>query len=63
MTYGATIPQETDTLKTPSGNAVIVLDNVHKTYDLGEVQVHALRGVSLESIAATTTANCRTLLF
>ena len=28
--------------------AVIRLDNVHKTYDLGEVQVHALRGVSLE---------------
>lgn len=28
--------------------AVIRLDGVHKTYDLGEVQVHALRGVSLE---------------
>ena len=28
--------------------AVIRLENVHKTYDLGEVQVHALRGVSLE---------------
>ncbi|HEX9761082.1 MAG TPA: ABC transporter ATP-binding protein [Candidatus Acidoferrales bacterium] len=26
---------------------VIVLDHVHKTYDLGEVQVHALRGVTL----------------
>jgi putative ABC transport system ATP-binding protein len=26
----------------------IRLDNVHKTYDLGEFQVHALRGVSLE---------------
>jgi len=25
----------------------IFLENVHKTYDLGEVQVHALRGVSL----------------
>ena len=48
MTYGATIPEETDILKTPSGDSVIVLDNVHKTYDLGEVQVHALRGVSLE---------------
>jgi len=48
MTYGATIPEETDILETPSGDAVIVLDNVHKTYDLGEVQVHALRGVSLE---------------
>ncbi len=28
--------------------AVIRLDGVHKTYDLGEVQVHALRGISLE---------------
>ncbi len=27
---------------------VIHLEHVHKTYDLGEVQVHALRGVSLE---------------
>ncbi len=31
-----------------SGTAVIRLDHVHKTYELGEVQVHALRGVSLE---------------
>ncbi len=30
------------------GVATIRLENVHKTYDLGEVQVHALRGVSLE---------------
>jgi putative ABC transport system ATP-binding protein len=28
--------------------ATICLENVHKTYDLGEIQVHALRGVSLE---------------
>src|SRR6266849_9912110 len=27
---------------------VIRLDGVYKTYDLGEIQVHALRGVSLE---------------
>jgi len=27
---------------------MIRLESVHKTYDLGEVQVHALRGVSLE---------------
>jgi putative ABC transport system ATP-binding protein len=32
----------------PDVNAVIRLDNVYKTYDLGEIQVHALRGVSLE---------------
>jgi putative ABC transport system ATP-binding protein len=30
--------------KTPT----IRLDNVHKIYDLGEVQVHALRGITLE---------------
>ena len=28
--------------------AIIRLENVHKYYDLGEVQVHALRGVSLD---------------
>src|SRR5579862_2230570 len=28
--------------------ATIRLDGVHKTYDLGEIQVHALRGASLE---------------
>jgi len=39
----------TETLQTPSsGTAVIRLDHVHKTYVLGEVQVHALRGVTLE---------------
>jgi putative ABC transport system ATP-binding protein len=31
--------------------ATIRLEGVHKTYDLGEIQVHALRGVSL-SISA-----------
>jgi putative ABC transport system ATP-binding protein len=31
-----------------SGAAVIRLEGVHKIYDLGEIQVHALRGVSLE---------------
>jgi putative ABC transport system ATP-binding protein len=33
--------------RTESGAPSIVVDHVHKTYDLGEVQVHALRGVSL----------------
>lgn len=32
----------------PEVRAVIRLENVYKTYDLGEIQVHALRGVSLE---------------
>lgn len=36
------------TAATSTGAAVIRLENVYKTYDLGEVQVHALRGVSLE---------------
>ena len=31
-----------------TGTATIKLDAVHKTYDLGEMKVHALRGVSLE---------------
>ncbi len=37
-------------MKPSSGTAqpVIRLENVYKTYDLGEVQVQALRGVSLE---------------
>src|ERR1700752_836788 len=30
------------------GNPVIRLENVFKTYDIGEIQVQALRGVSLE---------------
>jgi putative ABC transport system ATP-binding protein len=33
---------------TARGVATIRLENIHKTYDLGEVQVHALRGISLE---------------
>ncbi len=31
-----------------SAKPVIRLENVFKTYDLGEIQVHALRGISLE---------------
>ena len=48
MAYGATLQMQEDALQARAGDAVIALDNVHKTYDLGEVQVHALRGVSLE---------------
>ncbi len=32
----------------PPAGVVIHIDHVHKTYDLGEVQVHALRGISLD---------------
>jgi putative ABC transport system ATP-binding protein len=31
----------------PGPSTVIEVHNIHRTYDLGEVQVHALRGVSL----------------
>src|SRR6201988_4622257 len=34
-------------LEMPQPRPVIKLDNVHKTYTMGDVQVHALRGVSL----------------
>src|SRR5512141_23353 len=33
---------------TPDASVVIRIEHVHKTYDLGEVQVHALRGVSVD---------------
>jgi putative ABC transport system ATP-binding protein len=36
------------TRSAPNGDAVIRLENVHKTYDLGEMKVYALRGISLE---------------
>ena len=46
MAERATATMDAGTNKT--SDAVIRLENVYKTYDLGEVQVHALRGVSLE---------------
>jgi putative ABC transport system ATP-binding protein len=48
MATEATIPGESEITRLSAPEAVIALDNVHKTYDLGEIQVHALRGVSLE---------------
>ena len=33
---------------------VIRLEDVHRTYRLGEIAVHALRGVSLDSRSAAT---------
>jgi putative ABC transport system ATP-binding protein len=42
-------PLETETgQKSADAKPVIRLENVYKTYDLGEIQVQALRGVSLE---------------
>jgi putative ABC transport system ATP-binding protein len=34
-------------VQTPATRPVIELENIHKTYTMGDVQVHALRGVSL----------------
>lgn len=48
MPTETTVPGESAITQLSAPEAVITLDNVHKTYDLGEVQVHALRGVSLE---------------
>jgi putative ABC transport system ATP-binding protein len=43
-----TIPVTSPTQNSAPSKPVIRLENVHKTYDLGEIQVQALRGVSLE---------------
>ncbi len=48
MATGAAIPEKSEITRPVASDAVIALENVHKTYDLGEIQVHALRGVSLE---------------
>jgi len=42
----ATMESPVETANTKQ--AVLRLDGVHKTYDLGEIQVHALRGITLE---------------
>lgn len=44
----AQAPANTKTAETPANAPTIRLESVVKTYDLGEIQVHALRGVSLE---------------
>ena len=43
-----TIPAVEQNPARTNPKVVIRLENVHKTYDLGEIQVHALRGISLE---------------
>ncbi len=49
MASATNTPANTPAQSTPEFTGpVIHLEAVHKTYDLGEVQVHALRGVSLE---------------
>src|SRR5258708_35473050 len=43
-----TIPATEPTQMAAQGKPLIRLENVHKIYDLGEIQVQALRGVFLE---------------
>src|SRR5258708_19844572 len=42
-----TIPATEPTQTAGDGQPLIRLENVHKTYDLGEIQVQALRGISV----------------
>jgi putative ABC transport system ATP-binding protein len=45
----AASPAAAATVTAPSAEAAVIrIENVHKIYDLGEVQVHALRGITLE---------------
>src|SRR4030095_1285685 len=40
-------PQAVLTAELPEARPVIQLEGIHKTYSMGDVEVHALRGVSL----------------
>jgi len=52
MAHHTATAQPTFESSGPSGQRpVIRLENIFKTYDLGEIQVHALRGISLEIYA------------
>jgi putative ABC transport system ATP-binding protein len=42
-----TNPAVIGTIQIPESRPVIELENIHKTYSMGDVQVHALRGASL----------------
>jgi putative ABC transport system ATP-binding protein len=42
-----TNPSIAGSIEIPQARAVIKLDNIHKTYTMGDVQVHALRGATL----------------
>ncbi|MGZ8844129.1 MAG: ABC transporter ATP-binding protein [Pyrinomonadaceae bacterium] len=42
-----TRPNLAGLIEIPESRPVIQLENIHKTYTMGDVQVHALRGVSL----------------
>ncbi len=42
------VSSSTQAAEAPGNTPTIRLENIFKTYDLGEIQVHALRGVSLD---------------
>ena len=46
-TPGAQIWHDQNLIEQPEAPAVIELDHIHKIYTMGDVEVHALRGVSL----------------
>ena len=50
MSDSPSTPKTTSTSAVLAAGSVptIRLENIHKTYDLGEIQVHALRGISME---------------
>jgi putative ABC transport system ATP-binding protein len=50
MSDSPSSPKSTSTSAVAAADNVptIRLENIHKTYDLGEIQVHALRGISME---------------
>ena len=41
------LPEVALSTPVPEAHTVIQLDHIHKTYTMGDVEVHALRGVSL----------------
>ena len=47
QTPGTQIWHDQNLIEVPEAPAVIELDHIHKTYTMGDVEVHALRGVSL----------------
>ena len=47
QTPGAQIWHHQNLIETPEAAPVIELDHIHKTYTMGDVEVHALRGASL----------------
>src|SRR6185295_7042050 len=47
VTEPQVLPVNAALVQQPEARAVIQLDHIHKIYTMGDVEVHALRGVSL----------------